>query len=169
MVKSTNSQVVGRFNSTRSPDIVWTVKENLDLPDGDERRVWCNCPSWKFSRKRLGRYECKHTRHVMERESNGESLSDQAHKSTKAFYGTAMGIAKIGKKRTPLPSAKLRLAEACEAAHVQLSDAAFRALLRQLRPYLLNQVTEKTTAQKAWATRHANANSDDVIRVITLD
>jgi predicted nucleic acid-binding Zn finger protein len=158
--------VLGRFNSTRSPDIIYTVKVHLEIAQGTDKRISCNCPGWKFSVRRLGHHECKHTRHVEEnlktiRESTrfpkmaGTSVLE--HKESASFRDTEIGRALRRRKDSP----KRRLAAACDEAGVQLSNTAFRKLLSALRPYLQGDA--------AAATLTSSTPTDDVLRVITLD
>ena len=160
------SHVLGRFNSTRSPDVIYTVKLHLEIAQGTDKRISCNCPGWKFSVRRLGHYECKHTRHVQEklktiRESTrfpkmaGTSVLE--HKESASFRDTDSGRALRRRKDTPTR----RLAAACDEAGVQLSNTAFRKLFRALRPYLQGDSAE--------ATLTSSTPTDDVLRVITLD
>jgi hypothetical protein len=172
------SHVLGRFNSTRSPDVIYTVKLHLEIAQGTDKRISCNCPGWKFSVRRLGHYECKHTRHVRENLKTIAALSAQSdqlpsktkkatlkmagtlileHKESASFRDTDIGRALRRRKDSP----KRRLAAACDEAGVQLSNTAFRKLFRALRPYLQGDSAE--------ATLTSSTPTDDVLRVITLD
>ena len=147
-------RVLGRFNSTRSPDIVYTVKEHLEISEDTGKRISCNCPGWRFSIRSLGHHECKHTRHVAQ---DTKSKLTQVSDARMSYWNTEIGRSLSRRQDTP----KRRLAAACQEAGVQLSDPAFRALLKALRPYLRGDgepVTPPTSTL-----------DDDVLRVITLD
>jgi hypothetical protein len=161
-------RVLGRFNSTRSPDIVYTVKEHLDISKDTGKRISCNCPGWRFSIRSLGHHECKHTRHVDapfgvsddHQRDTGLSvlaMTTQAVTAWSSFSKTEIGHALKRRKDSP----KRRLAAACQEAGVQLSDPAFRALLKALRPYLQGDGASVATP--------TSTPDDDVLRVITLD
>ena len=147
-------RVLGRFNSTRSPDIVYTVKEHLDISKDTGKRISCNCPGWRFSIRSLGHHECKHTRHV---DASVLAITTQATTAWSSFSKTEIGHALKRRKDSP----KRRLAAACQEAGVQLSDPAFRALLKALRPYLQGDGASVATP--------TSTPDDDVLRVITLD
>jgi hypothetical protein len=147
-------RVLGRFNSTRSPDIVYTVKEHLDISKDTGKRISCNCPGWRFSIRSLGHHECKHTRHV---DVSVLAMTTQAVTAWSSFSKTEIGHALKRRKDSP----KRRLAAACQEAGVQLSDPAFRALLKALRPYLQGDGASVATP--------TSTPDDDVLRVITLD
>ena len=161
------SHVLGRFNSTRSPDVIYTVKLHLEIAQGTDKRISCNCPGWKFSVRRLGHHECKHTRHVQENLktiATNRSRWDSQYPSRVLGYreSSAFGDTEIGRSlRRRKDSPKRRFAAACEEAGVQLSDTAFRKLLSVLRPYLQGDA--------AAATLTSSTPTDDVLRVITLD
>jgi|TARA_R110000824_G_scaffold260399_1_gene449032 predicted nucleic acid-binding Zn finger protein len=161
---SGTGEVVGQFNSSKSPDIIWTVKEDRSKPVSDNKRIWCNCPSWRFSHKRLGRYECKHTKHIVERrQEQGETVAlAQERVEREQFHNSELGKSLVGNKKRQLNSAKRKFAVAVQRSGVRLTDAAFKALLYELRPYLKN-------ASEARLSTKAPVIDDDVLRVITLD
>jgi len=144
--------VLGRFNSSRSMDILYTVMQHQDGV------MSCSCPAWKFSKKRLGHFECKHTRHVDE---NGCGEVEP-----KSFHGSEQRKSlrvKEGVYGTP----RKRFALAVSAADVQLSDEAFKRLLKELRPYLQGEGARAVAKHKSET--HTVTKDDEVLRVITLD
>lgn len=161
---SGTGQVVGQYNSSKSPDIIWTVKEDVTKSSNDDKRIWCNCPSWRFSHKRLGRYECKHTKHIRQRrDEQGETVAlAQERVEREQFHNSELGKSLVGQKKRQLNSAKRKFAVAVQRSGVRLTDAAFKALLYELRPYL------KNTPEQRLSTK-APVINDDVLRVITLD
>jgi hypothetical protein len=147
--------VLGKFNSSRTPEIIYTVKEHLEVAESTGKRISCNCMGWRFSYGRLGRYECKHTIHV----ANGDTgFNDQVSDSIISRT--------IRSKHSRAGSLKNILAQAFDNAGVHVSDTAFRALYKQLRPLLKDRISQ--TSYEVSETITTN-HSDDVLRVITLD
>lgn len=144
--------VIGRFNSSRSLDIIYAVKKHQDGV------MSCTCPAWKFSKKRLGYFDCRHTRHV-NLYGCGEIDTKHFHKSEQRRSLSA----NEGIYGTP----RKRFALAVSAAQVQLSDEAFKRLLKELRPYLQTEGA-KAVAKEKEAT-HIVTSDNEVLRVITLD
>ena len=147
-------RVLGKFNSSRTPEKIYTVKEHLDVPAHTGKRVSCTCPSWRFSFGRVGRYECKHTTHV----ANG----DNGGATTEEVEGSI--IQKTIRSNNHRGGLKHIVAQAFENADVHVSDVAFRALVYHLRPLLKGRITESVKV-----TERTTIERDDVLRVITLD
>ena len=150
-------KVLGKFNSSRTPEKIYTVKEHLDVHENTGKRISCNCMGWRFSYGRLGRYECLHTRHV----ANG-NIGDATQKFTESIIHKT-----ISSQHSATGSLKNILARAINNAGVHVSDVAFKAVYRQLRPLMkeAGRFTETTSEQVSETT----ITNDDVLRVITLD
>ena len=103
--------VLGQFNSTRNPDEVYTVKRHTDIPDTEPRRkhISCNCMAWRFSFKKLGYYDCKHTTYCREHPGSHAAVKKPAIDT---------------------------LALALDRASVTLSPPQFTRLATELLPYL---------------------------------
>jgi hypothetical protein len=162
--------ILGRFNSTRSLDVIYTVKRHVDIPNDDPKwkHVSCNCIGWKFSIKKKGVHDCRHTQYVREHPDEGAKLSLDAVNSN--------AIAKLAYRarshRAEKPkNYKAKLALACEHAGVELTDVAFKKLAKSLRPYL-DGMSAGASASETELISPAIAQMDQLDnghRIITLD
>jgi predicted nucleic acid-binding Zn finger protein len=160
-------KVLGKFNSTRTPDIVYTVKEHLEIPAETGKRISCNCPGWRFSFKRWGRYTCKHTRYV-EEHGCGETLVPIRAWQSK-YEQSAVDKAKASRRI----SVKSVLARALDEAGVHLSDVAFGMLLRKLRPHVVVKSLDvrypASVKEEVSDIASDEPTPTEVLRIITLD
>ena len=163
--------VLGKFNSTRTPDIIYTVKGQLEVPAETGKRVSCTCPGWRFSFKRCGRYTCKHTRYVEEHGCGEVVVPVRAWQSK--YEQSAVDKAKASRRT----SVKSVLARALDESGVHLSDVAFKSLLRKLRPHVVVKTLDVRYPASA-KEEVLDITSDEptptptpteVLRVITLD
>jgi hypothetical protein len=157
-------KVLGRFNSSRTPEVIYTVKEHLDVPEETGKRISCSCPGWRFSISKRGFYACKHTEHV---KLYGSGLIDD--KVNGSLIAKTVIEAKNASPSSRL-SMKFVLAQALDESGVHLSDVAFRKLLKKLRPYLRAAKPEGfTPLPDAPSSSTSTVETDDILRVITLD
>jgi hypothetical protein len=165
-------KVLGRFNSSRTPEIIYTVKDHLSLPDDDPKRISCSCPGWRFSIGRYGFHTCKHVEHV---KANGRGVVDEmVNNSIIAKTVAHTADDKVTEKvlnPSSAYSAKQVLAEALDDAGVHISDVAFRRLLKKLRPHLVREAKQKKPRRqsKKLNSETTTPNNDEVLRIITLD
>jgi hypothetical protein len=155
-------RVLGKFNSSRTPEKIYTVKEHLDVPADTGKRISCTCPSWRFSFRRLGRYGCKHTMHVLALIDGVVNANEVRGDAAANVEGSI--IQKTIRSNNHRGGLKYIVAQAFENADVHVSDVAFRALVYHLRPLLKGRITESVEA-----TERTTIDRDDVLRVITLD
>jgi hypothetical protein len=150
-------KILGRFNSSRSPEKIYTVKEHLDISEATGKRISCNCMGWKFSIGRLGYHECVHTRHVASGnngDANAKVTESIIHKTVRSRHSSSVSLKNI-------------LAQAFDNAGVHISDGSFKAVYKHLRPLMKDagRFTETTSEEVSETT----VTNDDVLRVITLD
>ena len=146
--------VLGRFNSTRSPEKVYVVKRHHDVDKHSSKHIACSCPGWRFSPSRnSGTYTCLHVRYVLE---HGEGTIKEATYANSAIVRATVRADRKGLTDDP----KTILARACQSASIHLSDHAFRQLLKALRPHLSGQAATTTSSTTI---------DTDALRVITLD
>ena len=147
--------VLGRFNSTRNPENIYTVKRHHDVDETNSKHVSCNCPGWRFSpRKNQGYYTCRHVEYVQE---HGKGTIKEWKYSRSEIVRATERADRKGLTDDP----KTILARACQSSSVHLSDYAFRQLLAALKPHLTGvAATAETTTTNL---------TDDALRVITLD
>ena len=170
------STILGRFNSTRNPENVYTVKRHHDVDPESDKHLSCSCPGWKFSpRKNGGRYTCRHVAYVQQKleEGNGgrHDLAMENHKEATSEINRAVVRAH---RRDDWTSPKAILARSLVEAEVRIGDHAFRKLAKALRPYLLSHqitVTSLNALRPSGMPSPAieEEESEEVLRVITLD
>ncbi len=122
--------VLGRFNSTRNPENIYTVKSHHDIDKTNSKHFSCTCPGWRFSpRKKLGYYTCRHVEYV---KAHGKGTINELKYSKSEIVRATERADRKGLTDDP----KTILARACQSASVHLSDHAFRQLLAALKPHL---------------------------------
>jgi hypothetical protein len=155
-------RVLGKFNSSKTPKKIYTVKEHLDVPADTGKRVSCTCPSWRSSFRRLGRYGCKHTMHVLALIADAAANVEESiiQKTTRRM------IEANARHRWGLEHI---VAQALEDADVHISDVPFRALVYHLRPLIKAHLDFVRKTESVKVTERTTIDRDDVLRVITLD
>ena len=168
-------KVLGRFNSSRTPEIIYTVKDHLEVPADDNKRISCSCPGWRFSIRRHGFHTCKHVEHV---KANGRGVVDEMVNNsiiakTVAHVAELDRVSPVEEALNPASaySAKQVLAKSLDGAGVHLSDVAFRRLLKRLRPHLGREAKQKKPRRQSQKQNSeiSNQSDDEVLRIITLD
>jgi hypothetical protein len=114
--------ILGQFNSSRSPEKVYTVKEHLDVPSDTGKRISCTCPGWKFSLRKRGYYGCKHTDYVA-----AGHTGDAFEKVEKSIITKTVRSTRVSGE-----SLKSILAQAFSDSGVHVSDHSFKKLHRNL-------------------------------------
>lgn len=164
-----NYRILRRYQSTRHPEVVFTVREDIsDINTGADARwsldEWrsrlsCDCAGYKFCKE--DEKFCRHTQELYAELKSTHATPETLWSTTlKEFKSTTIGKSIYGRardKNTP----KRRLAEAVVAAGLNLSDHSFRRLLREVRPYLHNEPLQRRSK--------VFVDSDDVLRVIEFD
>ena len=151
--------VLGKFNSSRSPEKVYTVKEHLEIPIETGKRISCTCPGWKFSFSKRGAYGCKHTDYVA-----AGHKGDAFEKVEKSIITKTVRSTRVDGE-----SLKSILAHSFLDAGIHVSDHSFkqfhRTVVRLLDPERLGELLSNEVIE----TESITTNNDDVLRVITLD
>lgn len=166
-----NYRILRRYESTRHPEVVFTVREDVtgidthqsynkaDVLNEWKSRLSCDCAGYKFCKD--DEKFCRHTQDIYDELKSTHATPETLWSMTlKEFRSTTIGKTIYGRardKNTP----KRRLAEAMVAAGLNLSDHSFRRLLRELRPYLHNEPLQRRSK--------VVVDSDDVLRVIEFN
>ena len=166
-----NYRILRRYQSTRHPEVVFTVREDVtgidihqsynkaDVLNEWRSRLSCDCAGYKFCKE--DEKFCRHTQELyMELKSTHATPETLWSTTLQEFRATEIGKTIYGRaraKNTP----KRRLAESLVAAGLNISNHGFRKLLRELRPYLHNEPLQRRS--------QVFVDSDDVLRVIEFD